>query len=291
MGQKDLSEKNLQYYPDVFADIVNALLYDGQPHIAAKELQPAPTETLYYSRDGTLRNQFHDVSKFVVRHGSIVTQYTLENETKANRKMIFRRIGYEGAVYREQLDQKADYPFVGLVLYWGRTKWKYPCSIAEYFSERDIPLETWRYINNFRLQVFQMAQLPADVRKRFSSDMRIIVDYLAEGQNYIPTPQKIIHVEAFLLLMDNLTGDRRYRDLIPTLSEDEKGAEITMCQLLDKYIDQGISQGIDQGIIQGKSMMLVKAVDSLMANMALNLKQACESIGSTVEEYQQAKNG
>ena len=93
------------------------------------------------------------------------------------------------------------------------------------------------------------------------------------------------------MLMDNLTGDRRYRDLIPTLSEDEKGAEITMCQLLDKYIDQGISQGIDQGIIQGKSMMLVKAVDSLMTNMALNLKQACESIGSTVEEYQQAKNG
>ena len=99
MGQKDLTEKNLQYYPDVFADILNALLYAGKQMISAGELQPAPTETMYYSQQGGLRNQFHDVSKFVSRQGHILAQYTLENETKASRKMIFRRLGYEGAVY------------------------------------------------------------------------------------------------------------------------------------------------------------------------------------------------
>lgn len=30
MGEKDLSQKNLEYYPDVFADCVNALLYEGE---------------------------------------------------------------------------------------------------------------------------------------------------------------------------------------------------------------------------------------------------------------------
>lgn len=294
MGQKDLTEKNLQYYPDVFADILNALLYDGKPMIAAEELQPAPTETLYYSQKGGLRNQFHDVSKFVSRHGSILAQYTLENETKASRKMIFRRLGYEGAVYREQLDRKTDYPFIGLVLYWGRKRWTQPRSIAEYFSSRDIPLETWKYINNFRLQVFQMSRLPKEVRQRFTSDMRIVVDFLAEGKDYKPTTQRIVHVEAFLLLMKNLTNDDRYEALVDKLIEEEKkGAEINMCEWLDKYINQGIQQGIEQGIqqgiSQGESRMLVKTIETLMANMAFSLKQACESVGSTVEEYQKAK--
>lgn len=30
MGQKDLTEKNLEFYPDVFADVLNALLYQGK---------------------------------------------------------------------------------------------------------------------------------------------------------------------------------------------------------------------------------------------------------------------
>ena len=30
MGQKDLTQKNLEHYPDVFADVINALLYQGK---------------------------------------------------------------------------------------------------------------------------------------------------------------------------------------------------------------------------------------------------------------------
>lgn len=286
MGQKDLSEKNLQYYPDVFADILNALLYGGKPMIAAEELQPAPTETLYYSQKGRLRNQFHDVSKFVSRQGNILAQYTLENETQASRKMIFRRIGYEGAVYREQLDRKTDYPFIGLVLYWGKKKWTQPRSIAEYFSSRAIPLEIWKYINNNRLQIFQMSKLPKEVRGRFTSDMRIVVDFLAEGKDYKPTEQRIVHVEAFLLLMKNLTGDDRYESLISKLTEEEKGVEVKVCEVLDSFIDRGIQQGIQQG----EARMLVKIVENLMTNLAFSLNQACESVGYTVEEYRKAKS-
>lgn len=213
MRQKDLTEKNLEYYPDVFADIVNALLYQGNQIVNSNELLPAPTETMYYSQRGRLRNQFHDVSKFATKHGVIQIQYTLENETRAARKMIFRRIGYEGAVYRKQFDNRREYPFIGLVLYWGRGKWKQPRSVAEYFSSRELPLETWKYINDFHQQVFSMAALPRDVRKHFSSDMRIVVDCLAEGKDYKPSGQKILHMEAFLLLMSNLTKDVRYEKL------------------------------------------------------------------------------
>ena len=38
MAQKDLTEKNLEYYPDVFADIVNTLLYRGKPILTVEDL-------------------------------------------------------------------------------------------------------------------------------------------------------------------------------------------------------------------------------------------------------------
>lgn len=278
MGQKDLPEKNLESFPDVFADIVNVLLYEGTEMVTAENLRPAPTETFYYSQLGKMRNQFHDVSMFEQKNEVIRVQYTLENETKVSRKIIFRRIGYEGAVYREQLEKKVNYPFVGLVLYWGRKKCRQPRSVAEFFVHKNLPLETWKYINNFHLQIFEMARLPKEVRRRFTSDMRLVVDYLAEGDNYKPSGQAIIHLEAFLLMMKHLSGDKRYEQLIQELSQEEsKGEKITMCKLIDKYIDQGQAQ------------MLVQNVETLMKSLSFNLQQACESLGFSVTEYQKAK--
>ena len=39
MGQKDLSEKILVAYDDVFADIVNVLLFQGQQVFRTEELE------------------------------------------------------------------------------------------------------------------------------------------------------------------------------------------------------------------------------------------------------------
>ena len=39
MAQKDLTEKNLEAYNDVFADIVNVLLFQGKRTIHAADLE------------------------------------------------------------------------------------------------------------------------------------------------------------------------------------------------------------------------------------------------------------
>lgn len=95
MGQKDLSQKNLEQYPDVFADIVNALLYKGKQIILPESLQSAPTETFYPGIETDLHNQFHDVSQYVMENGRIKMQYTLENESKTDSKMILRQISHQ----------------------------------------------------------------------------------------------------------------------------------------------------------------------------------------------------
>ena len=103
-----------------------------------------------------------------------------------------------------------------------------------------------------------------------------------------------------MLMMKNITGDDKYEELIPLLLEDdnEEGEEITMVNLFDKYwnlgitegISQGISQGLSQGTSRGKAQMLVKNVDALIRNLSMSLVQACESLGLSVEEYQNAQD-
>lgn len=240
MAQKDLSEKNLEYYPDVFADLINALLYNGKPVLAAANLQPAPTETLYPGKSGDLRNQFQDISKYEMKDSTIKIQYTIENETRATRKMILRKAGYEGALYRNQFEQRTTFPVISVVLYWGKNRWTYPRSIHRFFSEGCLPIEVYTYIDNVRLHVFEMAHLPHKFRKLLQSDIKIIVDYLAEGANYKPTNQKIQHLEALILLFKAVTGDCRYEEILPILLRQEKEeGEITMCELLDKYENKG----------------------------------------------------
>lgn len=251
MGQKDLSEKCLENYPDVFADTINALLYQGKQIVLAEHLKEAPTETLYWSKKGKLRNQFQDVSKYVEENGRIKVQYTLENETVVRRNMVLRKAGYGGAIYREQYDGKSKgiFPFVGIVLYWGKRKWYAPRSLQQLFYSDMQPDTESSYVDDVKLQVYEMAHLPRNVREQFKSDIRIVVDYLAEGKDYVPTKQKIVHLREVLLLLQALTGDDRYAEIIPDMQQTKKErGEVDMCELLDKYENRGIEKGMEKGM-------------------------------------------
>ena len=45
MAEKDVTEKILMSYADVFADCINTLVYDGERQLDPDDTQPAPTES------------------------------------------------------------------------------------------------------------------------------------------------------------------------------------------------------------------------------------------------------
>ena len=47
MGQKDIAEKYLENYNDVFADIINVLLAQGKPLVRPEELETVREQTHY----------------------------------------------------------------------------------------------------------------------------------------------------------------------------------------------------------------------------------------------------
>ena len=91
--------------------------------------------------------------------------------------MLLRKASYVGGIYREQYEKKTQnrFPVIELVLYWGKGKWT-----------------GGRSTHDLKLLVFELRNLPEEVRRRFQSDMRIVVDYLAEGKDYRPEQKEYL---------------------------------------------------------------------------------------------------
>ena len=75
MRQKDKVEKLLEDYPDVFADIINVLIYDGKQVISPKQLSETKVRSQYKAADSTLHEQERDILK-VWKKGKTSTRDT-----------------------------------------------------------------------------------------------------------------------------------------------------------------------------------------------------------------------
>lgn len=257
MGQKDITEKLLMDYNDVFADIVNGLLCRGEQVIHPCDLvisQPISQ----YKADDRIHEMERDVSKYWKQGNVRIALYGLENQTRVETHMPFRVIGYDGSAYRAQLLEKKEMivPVVTLVLYFGtETRWNKPKNIK---SLIEIPKWLDSYVEDYRINVFEIAWLSEEELDRFHSDFRIIARFFVEKRkdpDYIPNdPMEIEHVDEFLKLMAVLTGDNRYVDIVKL-----DGKEIVnMCDVATRLENLGIQKGLAAGLAEGDMKRLIR---------------------------------
>lgn len=102
MNNKDLNEKLLTGLNEVFSDIFNAVCFNGQRVIKEEELSDTPSISAYIESDNT-RQLERDVSKYYRNSSLNIALLNIENQTKDDKDMPFRMIGYEGAQYNYQL--------------------------------------------------------------------------------------------------------------------------------------------------------------------------------------------
>ena len=133
MKEPDITEKLLEDYNDVFADIVNTLLFNGEERIKEDSLEDSKVNSAYKAEDGKLHEQERDISKYWKEGKTNLLVVGIENQTKAEKLMPARIIGYDGASYRSQLLKGNDKlirkkiaPVVTIVLYFGLTRWNQP---------------------------------------------------------------------------------------------------------------------------------------------------------------------
>ena len=64
MGEKDISEKILLDYNDVFADILNVCVFCGSELINSEELENTSVHAQYKAEDGMLHEEERDIAKY-----------------------------------------------------------------------------------------------------------------------------------------------------------------------------------------------------------------------------------
>ena len=121
VAEKDITEKILLSYTDVFADVVNGLLFKGEPIIQPKDLVDQAPRAIYKA-DGRTREVERDVAKRWTKNRMRIACIGIENETQPDSDMPLRVFAYDGAEYRVQLLKEniknPRYPVVTLVLYY-----------------------------------------------------------------------------------------------------------------------------------------------------------------------------
>lgn len=292
VSQKDIAEKILESYNDVFSDIVNVLLFDGREVVPADELEDQAPRA-YYKTDGKIREIERDVAKRWKQGGIRIACVGLENQTRADPDMPLRIIGYDGAEYRAQLlaDRMAGsrYPVVTLVLYFGCEKhWDQPLSLKE---RLEIPPEWDRFVNDYRINLFEIAYLDANQVELFQSDFRIVADYFVQKRekgDYIPSEREIRHVQETLQLLSVMSGDYRFEEAY--YSSEAEGGLRNMCDVLDrvesKGIEKGIAKGIEKGLREGR-MEAKREMAVSLAEMGLSVEKIAEAARVSTEVVRQ----
>ena len=264
-GKPDLHEKSLESYNDVFADIVNAILFEGKAEVSEDELEDANVNSVYLGNE-KIREQDRDVAKFWNKDGTRSACFGIENQTNSDPNISFRTIGYDGASYRDQLyfikgnkgkrktNRNPRYPVVTIVLYFGfNRRWTGARKLSD--ALMNMPEELKPFVNDYEVHIIEVAWMTQEELERLTSDFRIVADFLVqmrENEKYNPLQKKMIHVRETLGILSSITGDDRFEKTMDLKDGEEEPK--TMCEVLDIIENRGIQKGLQKGLQKGEKL-------------------------------------
>lgn len=253
MAEKDKTEKVLEDYNDVFADIYNTLLFK-EPFLKKDQLDYGPTESIYKTEIGIPAGQYRDVLKTYRNNHLCIFSLGIENQSSIDENMPIRIMGYDYATYRASISNgKPTAPVITIVLNFTETRWNKPTNLLGLMP--GIPEKLKPFVQDYKVRVFDIAFLEDEAIERFTSDFKAVVRFfkkkrLGELEAVSDNRTALKHVEAVLELLQVFTHDNRYKEAYENgLREKiERGDEIYMCTVIDMYEQRGLEKGIEEGL-------------------------------------------
>lgn len=289
MGQRDKAIKNLISHPEVFADIMNVLVFEGNKVLSGDRLCHVPERKTVITETGKLKELIRDVCMKNLEDGTNYLVLGIENQDEIDEIMPLRIMGYDYASYQSQAEelqkrnrQQGNYPIVRsiikgqkltptvtIVLYYGKEKWDGPTSLKDLL---DIP-KTYcyksilPYIQDYNMNLISLYELSREQTNKFISDFRYIAKYISKDYNdntYINEmkhdEQMIAYPKDTLLAMAAITKDRRYQEIV----ENQREVETAMCGVCDELERRGRNQGIDQMSLLIRKLVAADRMDDVV---------------------------
>ena len=276
LGEKDILEKKLLAFNDVFAEFLNGVMFDGKDVVKEDELFDVQSWSQYKGDDNRYRYQDRDVAKLWKRKGVIVSLIGIENQDIPDEDMIFRVLSYDGASYRTQLSDKDRqkrktkkrqtqskgqdetvenvkeeiYPVITFVIYYGEEEWKHETTLRKRLKMEDA---IKKYIGDYHINLIDLKKLSEDDINKFKKDFKVIADYIANGSKQTTSDVEINHPEEVSELLLRLTGEELPRS--NDIGNGGRSMEKYFEPLFERKSAEARAEGKAEGKAEGESCL------------------------------------
>ena len=260
LGEKDILEKKLLMFNDVFADFVNGIMFDGKDVVKEDELVDLSGWSHYKGDDSKHRFQDRDVVKLWKKENVVISLIGIENQDVPDEDMVFRVISYDGASYRTQLVEKERrkrkketeningkvdiFPVITFVIYYGEEEWKHETTL---YKRLNLDSELKHYVSDYSINLIDLKKLSEDDINKFKKDFKLIADYMVKGSKHRADRIDLNHPEEVSELILRLTGEE-----LPFEVECEEGGK-NMEKFFEPMFERAEARGEARGRAEGRA--------------------------------------
>ena len=264
LGEKDILEKELLMFNDVFADFVNGIMFDGKDVVKEDELVDLSGWSHYKGDDSKHRFQDRDVVKLWKKENVVISLIGIENQDIPDEDMVFRVISYDGASYRTQLVEKESrkrkkkvdkvaeksaekldiFPVITFVIYYGEEEWRHETTLHKRLN---LDSELKHYVSDYSINLIDLKKLSEDDINKFKKDFKLIADYMVKGSKHKADRIDLNHPEEVSELILRLTGEE-----LPFEVECEEGGN-NMEKFFEPMFERAEARGRAEGRAEGEA--------------------------------------
>ena len=256
---KDILLKDY-FTPDVFADAINAILYDGKSVVTPERMRTIDIETQHVEeKDGDIKAdvRFRDLAKVVEVDDAIYCLFAIEHQSVEDYTMPLRIMEYDVREYLRQVKSNKGVqvqikPIITIVMYWKADKWNQPLSVKDMFDKNTV---RWLednglggYIQDYRMHLFEPCA--EDNLDKFKTELKDVIAYVkysksTEALKDYNEKYKPDLTKSTVTLINELTNSK-YVFI-------EGKERLDMCEAFEGLIEEGRAKGRTEGRAEGRA--------------------------------------
>ena len=248
---KDILLKDY-FTPDIFADAINAILYDGKSVVTPEKMRTIDIETQRVEDENgnvTADTRLRDSAKVVEVDDAIYCLFAIEHQSVEDYTMPLRIMEYDVREYLRQVKSNKGVqvrikPIITIVMYWKADKWNQPVSVKDMFDKNTV---RWLednglggYIQDYRMHLFEPGTVKEEDLEKFKTELKDVIAYMKyskstealKGYNEKYNPDL---TKSTVTLINELTNSKY-------VFIDGKG-RLNMCEAFEGLIEEGRAKG------------------------------------------------
>ena len=251
VGQKDILLKDY-FTPDIFADAINAILYDGKSVVTPERMRTIDIETQRVEDENgnvAADTRLRDSAKVVEVDDAIYCLFAIEHQSVEDYTMPLRIMEYDVREYLRQVKSNKGVqvrikPIITIVMYWKADKWNQPLSVKDMFDKNTV---RWLednglggYIQDYRMHLFEPGAVKEEDLEKFKTELKDVIAYVkysksTEALKDYNEKYKPDLTKSTVTLINELTNSK-YVFI-------EGKERLDMCEAFEGLIEEGRAKG------------------------------------------------